>query len=51
MYVDAVADSVMLYLQYDFITIFKIKFYIYTQGSPPSPPKAKAWVRTWPLLA
>jgi hypothetical protein len=47
MYINAVADRVMLYLQHDFYnTIFKIKHRLYiASGSAPS--KETFWVRIW----
>jgi hypothetical protein len=44
LYSNAVADSVMLYLQHDFYTIiFKIKHKVYTArgAAPPPPPQGK----------
>jgi hypothetical protein len=48
MYVNVVANSVMLYLQNDFCNIiFKIKDKLYiTSGSAPPPPNEKFLVRT-----
>jgi hypothetical protein len=50
MYINAAADSVMLDLQHDCITIFKIKHKLYiASGSPPPPlpPKWNFWVHAW----
>jgi hypothetical protein len=49
MYIDAVANSVMLYLQHDFYNIsFKIKHKLYiASGSDPPPSKEKFWVCAW----
>jgi hypothetical protein len=50
-YVNAVAKSVMLYLQHDFYNIIfknKLKFYLaLVSAPPPPPPKEKFWARTW----
>jgi hypothetical protein len=48
MYINTVADSVMLYLQHDFYKIiFKIKHKLYiASGSAPPPLKEKFRVRT-----
>jgi hypothetical protein len=50
MYINAVADSVMLYLQHDFYNItFKIKHNLFIASGvcAPPPPSEKIWVRTW----
>jgi hypothetical protein len=50
MYINAAADSVMLYLRHDFYNkTFKIKHKLYVaSGSDPLPsPGQKFWVRTW----
>jgi hypothetical protein len=48
MYINAVADSVMEYLQHDFYNmIFKIKHKLCIAAGPAPPPKEKFWVRTW----
>jgi hypothetical protein len=48
MYINAVAGSVMLYLQHDFCNIiFKVENKLYTAlwPAPPPPPKEEFWVR------
>jgi hypothetical protein len=52
MYINAVADSVMLYLRHDFYnTIFKIKRNVYiASGLPPPSPNEKFWMRTCLLV-
>jgi hypothetical protein len=49
MYINAVVDSVMLYLWHDFYNIiFKIKQIIYSlRVSLPPPPNENFWLRTW----
>jgi hypothetical protein len=49
MYVNAVADSVMLYLQHVFYNrIYKTKYKLYiASGSSTPPPKKTIWLRTW----
>jgi hypothetical protein len=49
MYINAVADSVMLYLWHDFHnTIFKIKHKLYSASGSASPlPNEKFWLCTW----
>jgi hypothetical protein len=49
MYINAVADSAVLYLRHDFYNvIFKIKqkLCIASGSASPTPPKEKFWVRT-----
>jgi hypothetical protein len=47
MYINAVVNTDMLYLQYDFYNItFKITYKLYITSRPPPLPKKKFWVRT-----
>jgi hypothetical protein len=46
MYINAVADSVMLYLHDCYNIIFKIKHKLYI-ASGSAPTKEKFWVRVW----
>jgi hypothetical protein len=55
MYINAVANSVMVYLQHDFYNIFfKIKYKSYIASEsvprppPPPPPMEEFWVRICP---
>jgi hypothetical protein len=51
MYINVVADSVMLYLRHDcYNIIFKIKLYTASGSAPPSPRSEKFWVRTWWII-